>query len=435
MTARLRLKLSATLTLGAIFCVASLPAQATEGYFQHGYGAISKALAGTGAAYSQDASSMATNPAGLVNVDNQVNFDVSFFSPHRSFTGSGASGFPFAVPTGSYDSENTLFFVPTAAVSYRIDDVSTAGVALYGNGGMNTEWKGTPRPASECPPSGGLGVYCAGKAGVDLTQIFLQPTYAREIFDGVSVGVGPIFAAQFFQAHGVQSFQGFSSDPNNLSNNGHDESYGIGARFGIQAQLPANVRIGAAYQLRTFMTQFHDYAGLFAEQGAFDIPPALQVGLSWQPMDNLTLLLDYRRIWYSDVDSVGNPGPASFADIATRGLGGDNSVGFGWDNINIIKVGAQFQPDDQWTLRAGFAYNENPIDSSEVMFNILAPGVVKYHITGGVEYKLNDAISLLLSGMYAPSTSVSGPNPFNPAQTIKLEMYQYEVTAGLAWRF
>ena len=431
MTARRGIRLSA-ITLGALAAVASLPAHATEGYFQHGYGAISKALGGAGAAFSQDASSLATNPAGLVNVENQVNFDVSFFSPNREFTGSGASGFPFAVPNGTFESDNTLFLIPTIAVSYQIDDVSTAGIALYGNGGMNTEWDAMPR-GPEC--GGGSGVFCDDKAGVDLTQIFLQPTYAREVFDGVSIGAGPIFAAQFFEAKGVQSFAPFSDDPNNLSRNDHDVSYGIGARFGIQAQLPANFRFGAAYQLRTYMTEFDDYAGLFAEQGDFDIPPALQAGLSWQPIESLTLLADYRRIFYSDVDSIGNAGPRSFPDLAARGLGGDNGVGFGWEDTNVIKFGVQFEPDDRWTLRGGFSYNDNPIESSEVLFNILAPGVVEWHITGGVEYGVTESISLQLGGMYAPNTSVSGPNPFNPAQTIEIEMYQYEITAGIAWRF
>ena len=364
-TARRGLILSATLSLGAIATIASLPAHATEGYFQHGYGAISKALGGAGAAFSQDASSMATNPAGLVNVENQVNFDVSFFSPNRELTGSAGSGSPaFSVPSGNFESDNTLFLIPTIAVSYQIDDVSTVGVALYGNGGMNTEWEAMPRPLAEC--GGGTGVFCDGPSGVDLTQIFLQPTYAREIFDGVSVGVGPIFAAQFFEAKGVRSFGafGFSTDPNNLSNNDHDESYGIGARFGVQAQLPANFRVGAAYQLRTYMTDFDDYAGLFAEQGSFDIPPALQAGLSWQPTESLVLLADYRRIFYSDVDSIGHSGPRSFPDIAARRLGADNGVGFGWEDINVIKFGAQFEPDARWTLRAGFSYNDNPIDSS-----------------------------------------------------------------------
>ncbi|MEE9195323.1 MAG: outer membrane protein transport protein, partial [Alphaproteobacteria bacterium] len=165
--------------------IAAQPAQATEGYFQHGLGSVSKALAGAGAAYSQDAMTMAINPAGLVHIDNQAVVGAAAFSPMRSYSGSGTEQ-QSAVPTGTFDSDNELFLIPNVAASYRLDDASVIGIALYGNGGMNTEWPATTRGAVACPPSGSTGVFCAGKAGVDLTQLFFQPTYAREIFDGIS---------------------------------------------------------------------------------------------------------------------------------------------------------------------------------------------------------------------------------------------------------
>ena len=40
------------------------PAYATDGYFAHGQGALSKSMAGAGVAYSQDAMAQALNPAG-----------------------------------------------------------------------------------------------------------------------------------------------------------------------------------------------------------------------------------------------------------------------------------------------------------------------------------------------------------------------------------
>ncbi len=413
------------------------PAQATEGYFQHGFGVVSKMMAGTGAGYSQDAMSQALNPAGLVGIDNQLNADISFFSPHREVDAEG--GGPGAVvPNDKVKSDKELFFIPSVAASYQIDDLSAAGVALYGNGGMNTSYDGGDATCS----LGAGGVFCDSTAGVDLMQAFLQFTYAREIpqlevpgvLEKFSIGGGPIVAYQRFEAKGLSQFGafGFSSDPSNLTNNGHDESFGFGARFGIQAELPANVGIGVTYQLRTYMDEFDDYKGLFAEQGDFDVPPALQVGVSWNPIPELTLLFDYKRIWYNDVDAVGNssgfPTPGAL-------LGDDKGPGFGWNNTNVFKFGAQWQVDDQWMLRAGYSYTDQPIDDSEVLFNILAPAVMEHHITGGVEYKLNESHTLQLGGMFAPEATQSGPNPFDPSQKIELKMYQFEVTLGYAWHF
>ena len=55
------------------------------------------------------------------------------------------------------------------------------------------------------------------------------------------------------------------------------------------------------------MNEFDDYSDLFANQGDFDIPADLKFGMTFQASDNVALNFDIEHIWYSDVDSVGNP--------------------------------------------------------------------------------------------------------------------------------
>ena len=92
-----------------------------------------------------------------------------------------------------------------------------------------------------------------------------------------------------------------------------------------------------------------------------------------------------------------------------------------------------------WTLRAGYSYNDNPIQPEDVTFNILAPGVVQHHFTGGFKYKWSDDIDLELAGVYAPEISVSGVNPFGAdpltgnTQPVEIRMHQYELTLGAIW--
>jgi long-chain fatty acid transport protein len=70
------------------------------------------------------------------------------------------------------------------------------------------------------------------------------------------------------------------------------------------------------------------------------------------------------------------------------------------------------------------------------MFNIIAPGVVQHHFTGGAEFKLSDKWSLELAGAYVPEASVKGSEipPGNPGHDIEISMHQYEVTAGIKYR-
>ena len=88
----------------------------------------------------------------------------------------------------------------------------------------------------------GPGPYCAGKAGVDLSQAFIALNYSAMVGDNFAWGIGPVFAVQMFEANGVQTFQVISktlattgdfSQVTSLSNNGHDMSYGWGFAGGI----------------------------------------------------------------------------------------------------------------------------------------------------------------------------------------------------------
>ncbi len=397
------------------------PAQATEGYFSNGYGAVNKSLAGAGVATGFDAMSQATNPASLTLVDPQFTGDLSLFSPIREYSVDTVNFGVTPVALLGQESGANYFLIPAMAGTYDLDDVSNFGWAFYGNGGMNTSYDGP------------IGPYYGGNTGVDLMQAFLQLTYAREIGSNLSVGFSPVFVAQRFKARGLSaSFSGSSSDAANLSDNGYDFSYGYGAKVGVQADVVSGLRLGASYQTRMYMTEFDKYAGLFAEQGDFDIPPALQVGLSYDVTPAVTVVADYKRIWYSQIDAIANP----ISNLLSGNLlGEDNGPGFGWEDINAYKIGVQVEVSPTILVRAGFAYNDNPIPDSETLFNILAPGVVEQHYTAGLTWKATPNMAVLFGAMYAPSNSVSGTEPFGTGQVVTIEMYQWEATAGVTWIF
>lgn len=409
---------------------AATPATATEGYFAHGFGAVNKSMAGAGVAAGFDAMSQATNPASLALVETQFTIDLSVFSPRRSYTVTGpASGDPdtFGLEEGSFDSDENYFYIPSIGNSWEIDDSSSWGWALYANGGMNTSWN---EPAA--------GAFGAGPAGVDLGQAFLQFTYAQEMSPEVYLGISPILAAQRFKAEGLAAFSGMSSNPGSLTDEGYDWSYGYGLKIGVQADIGAGFSFGAAYQTEMFMTDFKNYSGLFANGGEFNIPATLQAGFAWQAESGFIVALDYKRIFYGDIDAVSN----AFAKLDTVSvpavlLGSPGGPGFGWDDVDIVKLGFEVPVGSSVRLRAGASLNTNPIPESEVMFNILAPGVQERHFTAGMTWQIGDNHAINIAGMYSPASSVKGPNPMElpDQQTIELEMSQWEATLGWAWSF
>lgn len=441
--------------LGAmVFATAALmlgsygESMATEGYFQHGYGARNKALAGAGVADTRDATAVAVNPAGLVHVDDQLNMAVSVFSPRREYIGGAPGvGFPFPgfAPVGEVDSSSNYFLIPNMARSWRVNHslVDVIAISMYGNGGMNTNWPEVARPnaATACPGGAGVGIFCRGRLGVNLNQAFLSLAAAKQ-FGRVSVGIAPIVAMQQIELHGLGAFAGISSNPGKLTNQGLDTSWGFGVRGGVEVTLMPNVRVGIAGNSRVYMDEFGKYRGLFAEQGDFDIPASLQAGIAVDITPNLTAMFDYKYIWYSSIASINNPSTTASRAGATGNpvffLGADGGAGFGWEDIDIFKIALEWRPNDTWTWRAGYATFDNPIPSRDVMFNILAPGIVQEEFTGGVKYKWSEKLDLELSGMYAPKESLSGfelATVANPTHPVEVSMYQWEVTAGITWKF
>lgn len=424
-----------------VFLLASTGnSHATNGYAIHGIGTKSKALAGSGAALPQDAMVMAINPAGIVYLDRRADAGISIFSPRREYSVTGLpSGAPgsFGLAPGSVDSDSNYFPIPYAGYVSPIDNHSSWGISAFGNGGMNTDYPGF---ANGFCPGGTLmtGPFCMGSAGIDLKQLFITPTYARKLNDGKSsVGISLVGVVQMFKARGLEAFGafGFSSDPANLSGNGTDISTGIGVRLAGMTELAPGVTAALSWQPKIGMSDFDDYAGLFAEGGNFDIPENINLGFAWQTSDRSTLTLDVQHIRFSDVDSVGNP----VSQITVNGnlFGSASGPGFGWDDMTVYKLGYQWEtgsmPD--WTWRVGVSHTDQPIGSSEVTLNILAPAVVETHLTAGFTRTLDKTSEYSFSFMYAPSESVAGPNAFDPGQTVEIEMSQFELEFGYSWKF
>ena len=61
--------------------------------------------------------------------------------------------------------------------------------------------------------------------------------------------------------------------------------------------------------------------------------------------------------------------------------------------------------------RFGASHGNQPIPSSEVLFNILAPGVIEQHYTFGFSRELASGREVSLALMYAPSKEVKKTNP------------------------
>ncbi len=370
-----------------------LLAQATNGYFSHGYGTKSLGQGGAGIAWGDDALAPATNPANTGAGGDRVDLGLTLFLPRRS---AQIEGNAFSADSTHDGNAKKAFYLPEFGWGQRLSPQWAAGVAVYGNGGMNTEYRSNPY--------GRFGAQ--GTAGVNLEQLFITPALAFTPTPGQSLGVGINLAVQRFSAQGIGLFDGFSAAPGQVSDQGTDTSTGAGLRLGWTGQLAPGLSVGLTWSQK-IRGRFDRYRGLFADGGRFDVPENAGLGLAWQATPALTLLADVQHIRYSKVAAVGNSAAALFAGTP---LGAANGPGFGWRDATVWKLGGQWRASTDLTLRAGYSHVRQPVPAQETFFNILAPGVVQDHITGGATWAVGARGELSAYLAYAPGRTVRGNN-------------------------
>ncbi|MCK5768974.1 hypothetical protein [Algiphilus sp.] len=496
--------------LAVAMMVTVTPATATNGYFAHGHGASQRAMGGAGTAMAEDAFAVTGNPAAGVWVGDALDATFTLLVPVRDYsaTARGEGAGPGLFTIGQVDglrSRRERFYVPGVAFARRAGRAHAWGLAVYANG-LNTVYPGNaarfakriPLLTAECEGTFGGGAPVVGGppdvaglcgndsplTGVDLAQVLVVPHYSRRLGRRWSLGISPVLAVQRFEAKGLSAFAAFSNAPGQVSDRDMEYSFGGGVRVGVFG-LPVDwLALGASFQSRIDMQPFDAYAGLFPEQGAFDIPSTWNVGFALLLPGRQRLALDFQRIGYRDVPIFRNGvEPEAFVNgcllprllaAQTGGLlgdggpsrsclGGDGGPGFGWRNVGVLKVGYQVVLGS-FVLRAGYSRSDTPIVPEHVLFNIVAPGVPDEHFTAGFSFRMSSALSVDVAAMYAPANPVRGPNPLSHVdaglvrilggaalpgltegdaiygadpqdQEVEVDMYQLELTVGIGYRF
>ena len=215
---------------------------ATNGYFSHGYGIKSQGLGGAGIALPQDTLAAATNPAGMVLIGSRVDLGLSLFQPDRGATLSNTAG-GSGMLDGSFDGNGREnFFIPEGGYNRLISEKMSVGISVFGNGGMNTDYK---------QPIALLSGASGNNSGIDYIQLFISPSVAWKLSPSQAIGASINLGYQRFKAKGIENFTNISADPSNVTGLGADAAMGIGVRIGWIGQISETVTLGATYQTRT----------------------------------------------------------------------------------------------------------------------------------------------------------------------------------------
>jgi long-chain fatty acid transport protein len=446
--------------LGLLACLTlSQSVFATNGYFPHGVGAKSKAMGGAGMANPEDAISIVTNPAVAVFLGDKMGVGLTVFMPNRNITsfGEGSKGEDdtFSIGPQDIDSDSDLYVLPEVAQTRQLKNDSAFGWAVYMRSGIATSFSGgsaTFDPDGDGPLgiSTLAGTYGEGRTGMKLVQGFLDATWAKKWGEKTAYGISAVLASQSVRAKGTGGLAKYTetfaaSDgsvlPDKLTGNRGDFNYGIGVKVGLHREFGEHFSAGIMYQSEINMGTANKYSDLFADRGDIDIPSWLRLGVTWKPNNVLSFSADVQKIFYSDIDALGNSFTNVY-DCPTAGmggtdlsscLGGKNGPGFGWNDVSVYNVGASWDISEKWTVRAGFGSSDQPTPREENFFNIMMVSLTEAHYTAGFSRRMKKGRELSFSFMYSEEESIEARNQLDPNQNLLLTTDQFDFQVSYTW--
>ena len=420
--------LSKALIASAITASLTIPvtSNATNGILLNGYGAKAQAMGGAQIALANDAIATAMNPAGSAFSEDRADVGIMMLRAQARAA--------CCLAPGGELSEKEYFFIPNMAGTMQYNDDLSFGASFLGYGGGRTQY---PENFFDGSPT-------AGNLGIEWALAVMSGSIAYKLDDNQSVGAAVLIGMQRFRAKGLYPFRTFSIHFDKVTNNGYDWSFGGGIRLGWQGHFD-DLKLGATYQSKLYMSEFKEYKGLFAEEGNLDIPGNVTLGLAYQAMDDLTIVFDWQHVFYEDVPAIGNRTlPISAAPGDPNQMGQPTGPGFGWKDQDVFKLGAEYIYDNHWTIRAGLNYGDSPIrddtGGGEFEVNVLAPAVSDWHISAGGTYTLDEKQEINFAFIHALRNKETQQIPANTDlpftdQEIELEMRQYAFEIGYGYKF
>lgn len=404
-----------------------------------------RAFAGS-AAVAQDASVVFFNPAGMSRLDkSQASFGFTYLQLEGRFDGVRTN------PTGVVTSENDEAgvyndggdFMPEKIIPFgyyvrKLDDKAAIGFGIFAPFGTATDYQ--------------QGSLAGGFADeTQLSTIDFQPTFSYRLSDTLTMGVG----IDVVYAQGLLSKEldlvpfGAVTDPayrgyeNKFEVSGDDMGYGW--NFGFMWDVAPSTTLGFAYRSEVDFelegkSEFKTSNGvevysaalkgnpvldpdndgvvladaaIAAANGTFNpansytgkvnkqdsrvpltAPRSATFSVAHQLNDRVLLLAgatwtDWSSFKYFDVIATGE---GIIDDIS--GLG-NNYIGHiveKWHDTWAYSVGAEYALDQDWTLRAGYAYDQTPVKEEHRTARV--PDNDRQWLTVGATYNVSQAWSV-----------------------------------------
>lgn len=375
-----------------------------------GFALIEQGVSGLGSAYAgaaasaEDASTIFYNPAGLTYLQgSQFVVAGHLVKPSAEFSGSATTALGAPITGGMGGDAGDLALVPNLYYSRRLPNDFVFGLGINAPFGLKTEydadWVGRYHAIESEVKTVNINPSIAYKAapnlsvGVGVSAQYIEATLSQAV-DQNSVCVARQVAGGVPVASAIAGCAAVSGDATGTVE-GDDWSFGY--NIGIIYEAGTNTRVGFAYRSKIKQELEGDAAfanahPAFTMQNVFvptsvtadvTLPETASLSLYHAVSPTLALLADVSWTRWSRFDEL----RIQYASAQPDSVTPEN-----WDNSVRYSLGLHYRYNSAWLLRAGLAYDEEPIPDAQHRTPRI-PGNDRTWLAFGANYRYSPALS------------------------------------------
>ncbi|MEM9146655.1 MAG: outer membrane protein transport protein [Pseudomonadota bacterium] len=335
--------------------------------------ALGASLAGSVSAAS-DVTFITFNPAALATVENvAMGGSLSLVSPISNaeiVTGPAA---------GLTDDADSARAVPSSAAALRVTDELVIGFGVYAPFGLVTKYDSSFPAAGDAVTS-------------ELDAVSFSPMISYEPIEGLSFGAAfNVLAIDARLTNAVIVLDGYNVE--------------YGFSLGALWEPIDGTQIGIAYHAGydAELEGIHENAiiGLAADDliAKASLPSTFQVGITQAITDDLRVMGEFRWIDWSAFDTIDVITPSfSFAPPLDNFSDVQN-----YEDAFFGAIGAEYDINDQFTIRGGVAYDQTP--TTDEFRTPRVPDEDRVWISAGVSFSMNEHMTMDASYSYLHALS------------------------------
>ncbi len=286
-------------------------------------------------------------------------------------------------PSDSSKKEN--FLVPS--FHYVSPSMGNArfGLSVITPAGLSKRWDGTGRATAE---------------EFTLETIEVNPSVAYKFNDKFSAAIG---ARMIYSTGVVKSYAAGGLVMRDLEGSSYDFGYNLALHF----KPTKDLALAATYRSKIDLTiegnaklnylgSLYGYTGPDDASVEIPIPASLNLAAAYTFNDRTTVELVYEKTYWSAYKKLDFDYDPSVVSAATVAFG--TPITKDWSDSNTYRIGVTHKLDNQWTLMAGYAYDNTPVPKKTVGFEL--PDSDAQLFSFGARYQYSDDMNIGFGVLY-----------------------------------